>query len=52
MKTSTTRILMHTIVIAALGSGNVHAKTCNGINFPDQLQVEGSSLSLNDLTDF
>ena len=49
MKTSMRRILMHTMVVAALGWGNVHAKTCNGINFPDQLPVEGSDLSLNGL---
>jgi len=50
MKTGTRRTLMHAMVIAAaLGSGNVPAKTCNGINFPDQLQVDGSNLPLNGL---
>jgi hypothetical protein len=43
------QILMQTIVITSLGMGVADAKTCNGVNFPDQMQVEGSNLSLNGL---
>jgi len=43
------RILMPALVFAALGTGIAHGKDCKGVNFPDQAQVEGSSLTLNGL---
>ena len=49
MKSQTQRILMPALVIAALGAGGAHGKECKGVNFPDQAQVEGSSLALNGL---
>jgi hypothetical protein len=36
-------------VIAALGAGIADAKQCQGVNFPDQTQVEGTTLTLNGL---
>ena len=35
--------------IAMLGAGIAQGKECKGVNFPDQIQVEGSSLALNGL---
>ncbi len=49
MKSQTQRILMPALVIAALGAGGAYGKECKGVNFPDQAQVEGSSLALNGL---
>jgi hypothetical protein len=46
---SYTRILLQTLVVAAMSTGIAHGKECNGVNFPDQAQVEGSNLSLNGL---
>jgi hypothetical protein len=45
MKTSLLLIGM----MAALAAGIAEAKECKGVNFPDQAQVEGSSLVLNGL---
>jgi len=36
-------------IIAALGAGVAAGKECNGVNFPDQAQVEGANLPLNGL---
>jgi hypothetical protein len=36
-------------MLMALGTGDAAAKACLGINFPDQAQVDGSSLALNGL---
>src|SRR5437762_12475441 len=36
-------------VIAALSTGVARGKECKGVSFPDQAQVEGSSLTLNGL---
>jgi Chalcone isomerase-like len=49
MKSHMKRMLLPAIVAVALGSGIAQGKECKGINFPDQVQVEGSSLSLNGL---
>jgi hypothetical protein len=49
MKPNTKRILLPVLVVAALGMGVAEAKECKGVNFPDQAQVEGSSLTLNGL---
>ena len=35
--------------LAALGAGAANGKDCKGVNFPDQVQVEGTSLTLNGL---
>jgi hypothetical protein len=34
---------------AALGAGAATGKDCKGVNFPDQVQVDGSNLALNGL---
>lgn len=49
METDTRRILAQALVIMALSTGVAQAKECKGVNFPDQAQVEGSSLTLNGL---
>jgi hypothetical protein len=49
MKPNMKRILLPALVAAALGMGVAEAKECKGVNFPDQAQVEGSSLTLNGL---
>jgi len=36
-------------VIAALSASVAQAKECQGVNFPDQVQVDGSTLTLNGL---
>jgi hypothetical protein len=36
-------------VSTAFGVGVAHGKECKGVNFPDQAQVEGSTLTLNGL---
>ncbi len=36
-------------VITAFGAGVAHGKECKGVNFPDQAQIEGSTLMLNGL---
>jgi len=36
-------------MIAVLGTGGVQAKECSGVNFPDQMQVDGTALALNGL---
>jgi len=49
MKTDMKRILLQTLAVAALGAGIAHGKECKGVNFPDQAQVDGSTLTLNGL---
>ena len=34
-------------VILALGAGVAHGRECNGVTFPDQTTLEGSTLALN-----
>ena len=41
------RILGLMGVILALGAGVAHGKECNGVTFPDQTALEGSTISLN-----
>ena len=36
-------------IVAALAAGAAQGKECQGVNFPDQVQVDGSNLSLNGL---
>ena len=36
-------------VVAMLGTGIAQAKECKGVNFPDQTQVDGTTLTLNGL---
>jgi hypothetical protein len=43
------RILMPAFIVAALGAGVAHGKECKGVTFPEQVQVEGSNLTLNGL---
>src|SRR5438067_13785941 len=49
MKLDVKKILLHTFVIASLGTGIAQGKECKGVNFPDQVQVGGSNLTLNGL---
>jgi hypothetical protein len=49
MKTNAKRVLMTLLAAAALAAGIAEGKECKGVNFPDQVQVEGSSLTLNGL---
>jgi Chalcone isomerase-like len=41
--------LLPVIVIALASTGLAHGKECKGVNFPDQVQVAGSTLTLNGL---
>ena len=43
------RNLLLMITIAALGTGIADAKQCQGVNFPDEVQVDGTTLALNGL---
>ena len=43
------RNLLLMIAIAALGTGIADAKQCQGVNFPDEIQVDGTTLALNGL---
>jgi hypothetical protein len=49
MKSYAKRILLPALVVATLGAGTAQGKECKGVNFPDQAQVEGTSLTLNGL---
>lgn len=49
MKTYAKRILLPALVVATLGAGVAQGKECKGVNFSDQAQVEGTSLTLNGL---
>src|SRR5437773_3453648 len=49
MKTTMQRMLIQTFVIVALGTGVAQGKECKGVSFPDQVQIEGSNLTLNEL---
>jgi hypothetical protein len=42
-------MLVPLLVASVLAAGVAQGKECKGINFPDQVQVDGSSLSLNGL---
>jgi hypothetical protein len=42
-------LLMLLSVITAFGVGVAHSKECKDVNFPEQAQVEGSTLTLNGL---
>ena len=43
------RNILMTCVMAALGSGLAHGKDCKGVSFPDQIQADGGTLTLNGL---
>ncbi len=49
MKSSAKRMLVPLLVASALVAGVAQGKECKGVNFPDQMQVDGTSLSLNGL---
>jgi hypothetical protein len=42
-------ILSGFCVMTALAAGDVNGKECKGVNFPDQIHVDGSTLMLNGL---
>jgi hypothetical protein len=45
----TNRILAQAIMILALGTSTAQSRECKGADFAEQLQVDGSSLTLNGL---
>jgi hypothetical protein len=49
MKTAVRKCLLLIGAIMALGAGVAHGKECKGVSFPEQAQVEGSTLTLNGL---
>src|SRR5260221_12305512 len=49
MKANMKGMVVTAFVAAALGACVAHGKDCKGINFADQMQVEGSALTLNGL---
>ena len=49
MKPNMKGILLPALMVATLGMDVAQGKECRGINFPDQVQVDGSSLMLNGL---
>ncbi len=49
MKSNAKRMMLPLLVAATLGAGIAQGKECKGVNFPDQAQVEGSTLVLNGL---
>src|SRR5512135_2713996 len=49
MKPDIKRMLLPVFLVAALSMGVAEGKECKGVNFPDQVQVDGSSLTLNGL---
>jgi hypothetical protein len=49
MNIATNRFLLWAIVILALGTSTAQSKECKGVTFADQLQVDGSNLTLNGL---
>ena len=42
-------LLVLVSVLTAFGLGVAHGKDCQGVNFPEQAQVDGSTLTLNGL---
>ena len=49
MRRDITGVLLSAFVAAALGMGVAEGRECKGVSFPDQVQVDGSSLMLNGL---
>jgi hypothetical protein len=49
MKTDMKRVLVQTFLVLALGTPTAQGRECKGANFADQVQVEGSTLTLNGL---
>lgn len=49
MKSIARRILVPLLATVCFGSGTALGKACNGVDFPDQVQVDGATLSLNGL---
>src|SRR5215831_9198569 len=49
MEVQMRRNLLLVAMIAAMGTGIADAKQCQGVNFPDQVQVDGTTLALNGL---
>src|SRR5258708_33768611 len=49
MKSTMKRMTLPMLVATALGAGIAQGKDCKGVNFPDQVQLDGTTLSLNGL---
>ena len=49
MKIVTNRVLWQVIVILAFGTSTAESRECKGADFAEQLQVDGTSLTLNGL---
>jgi Chalcone isomerase-like len=49
MKPNAKRALLQAITVAALSVGAADGKDCKSVTFPEQIQVDGSSLVLNGL---
>lgn len=49
MKPGMKRALLPALVAVTLAAGVAHGKECKGVSFPDQAQVDGSTLTLNGL---
>jgi Chalcone isomerase-like len=49
MKPNAKRALLQAITVAALSVGAADGKECKSVTFPEQIQVDGSSLVLNGL---
>jgi len=49
MKSNAKRMMLPLLVVTALGTGILQGKECKGVNFPDQAQVDGTTLLLNGL---
>ena len=43
------RLFMVVSVLTALGMGVAYGKDCQGVHFPEQVQIDGSTLRLNGL---
>ena len=49
MKSNAMKIMAATLVALGLHAGSASGKECAGVGFPDQVQVDGASLTLNGL---
>jgi len=49
MKSAARRIALSSLVVLGVSAGIASGKECAGVSFPDQVQVEGTSLTLNGL---
>ncbi len=49
MKSAARRIALSSLFVLGVSAGIASGKECAGVSFPDQVQVEGTSLTLNGL---